>query len=249
LKSRFTKLGIKQTIQLSWMDKVVKMLLSDMSQKDIRQDLDEFLCTQKQSGGIGERGKDAYIMAISILACWFAPAEDLLNFRDKLLEQAKVLPQKQWIVLHWAIISVTYPFWFNVARQAGRLFNLQDQITQPQIFNRLKEQYGDRETVVRNARYAVRSMVAWGVIEDTAVKGRYREVIKPAELDELQTVLLIEAGLRANPEGKMALANLLSEPAFFPFKLHPVSGVRISQYSNDIDVIRYGMTEDLLKLK
>ena len=74
---------------------------------------------------------------------------------------ASKLQQKQWLPLHSAILSAAYPFWFNVATQTGRLLKLQEQITQHQIFNRLKEQYGDRETVSRNARYTIRSFVAW----------------------------------------------------------------------------------------
>ena len=41
-------------------------------------------------------------------------------------------------------------------------------LTQVQIFNRLKALYGDRETVARNARYAVRSFVAWRVLKDSS---------------------------------------------------------------------------------
>lgn len=246
--SRFTKLGIKQTIQLSWMDRVLKMVLAGATEQEIRADLHEFLSTQKQSGGVGERGKVSYAMAISILACWFAPSSELIAFRDRLLEEVKTRPQKDWVVLHWAIISASYPFWFSVARQVGRLFNLQDQITQPQIFNRLKEQYGDRETVARNARYAVRSMVAWSAIEDTDVKGRYQACKKPVELDLPLTALLIESALHTIPDGKSTLSNILSEPALFYFKLYPLSTAQLTDLSETIQVSRFGMGDDYLKL-
>ena len=39
------------------MDRVLQMLLAGMSEADIRQDLDSYLSSQKQSGGIGERGE------------------------------------------------------------------------------------------------------------------------------------------------------------------------------------------------
>ena len=67
MSKRHQKLGIKQTVQRHWMDRVVQMLLAGMSEKEIRVDLNDYLSTQKQSGGIGERGKDTYGMAISLL--------------------------------------------------------------------------------------------------------------------------------------------------------------------------------------
>ena len=93
---------------------------------------------------------------------------------------------------------------------------MQDQITQAQVFSRLKEQYGDRETVARNARYAIRSFVAWGLLEDSKVKGCY-EQCKPMGISEPNlTILLYEAALYVDKEGKAAtLYGVSSIPSAF----------------------------------
>lgn len=249
MNSRHKKLGIKQTIRKEWMDKVVHMLLAGTAEADIRLSLDEYLSTQKQSGGVGERGKKTYGMAISVLAAWFAPNKDLLAFRDEALAQARGLYADMWLPLHWALISASYPFWFHVAQQVGRLLNLQDQITQPQVFNRLKEQYGDRETVARNARYTVRSFVAWGVLKDSAKKGCYEKAAPIGLYDEKVTGLLYEAALHALPEGKAALGLLTNSPAFFPFQLPLISGSALSQTNKRLDTVRFGLDDEFLKLK
>jgi hypothetical protein len=249
MNRRHDKLGIKQTIQKHWMDYVVQMMLAGLNEKAIRAELDEFLATQKQSGGTGERGKKTYGMAISILASWFAPHKDLTPFRDHALELIRHENIKNWLPYHWSVISASYPFWFNVAKQTGRLFNLQDQITQVQVFSRLKEQYGDRETVARNSRYVIRSFVAWGVLEDSKVKGCY-EQCKPMGISEPNlAILLYEAALYAHKEGKAALGFLKNSPAFFPFRLPVLTGDYISQQSKTIDVVRYGLDDELLKLR
>ena len=173
-ENRHDKIGIKQTIQRHWMDRVLRMLLAGLSETEIRNDLIEYLATQKQSGGIGERGDKTYRIAIGMLGSWFSPLKELSEFRDESLEMARILPEKMILPLHWAVISASYPFWFKVAEQVGRLLNLQDQVTQLQIFGRLKELYGDRETVARNARYTVRSFVAWQVLKDSLTKGSYK---------------------------------------------------------------------------
>lgn len=246
--TRHEKLGIKQTLQKPWMDKTVQMMLAGLPVKEIRAELDEYLSTQKQSGGFGERGKKTYGMAISLLAAWFSPDVDLVNFRNDALKLARSMPVSDWLPLHWAVISASYPFWFNVAKQTGRLLNLQDQITQPQIFNRLKEQYGDRETVARNSRYAVRSFVAWGVLKDSDTKGCYEKAASVGIVDPSLATLMFESALLANPEGKGALGTILSNPAFFPFQLPMITGDFISLCSSRIEVLRYGLDDELLKL-
>lgn len=246
---RHEKLGIKQTIQINWMDRVVQMLLAGMTEAEIRKDLDEFLSTQKPSGGRGSRGKKTYSMAISLLSSWFAKDRELEDFCGKALDLAKNTDSSSWLPLHWAVMSASYPFWFNVAQQVGRLLNLQDQITQKQIFNRLKEQYGDRETVARNARYTVRSFVAWNILEDSNKKGCYeladRYVVNNHEI----AVLLLEAALHATPDGKCSLGLLLNNPGLFPFKIPLMTGGYIAQKANDIDVLRYGFDDEVLSLK
>lgn len=246
--SRLNKLGIKQTIQKSWMDRVLNMMLAGMSESEIRKDLDCFLATQKQSGGIGERGKKTYGIAISILACWFDPDESIKKLRDKAFNIAKKTAPYEWLPLHWAVISAAYPFWYNVAQQVGRILNLQDRVTQKQVFNRVKENYGDRETVARNARYTVRSFIAWSVLNDSPVKGSY-EKNTPFIINHSETaVLLLEAALHTRPEGKGILHVLLKDPALFPFSLPNITADMISQGNNQIEVINNGLEHYLLKL-
>ncbi|AKB19632.1 hypothetical protein [Methanosarcina sp. WWM596] len=246
---RHEKIGIKQVIRLEWMDYVLNMLLAGMGPESIRVELKSYLADKKQSGGTGERGEKTYLMAIGPLSAWFDPEPELVDFRDHALMMASKLQQKQWLLLHWAILSAAYPFWFSVAKQTGRLLNLQEKVTQRQIFDRLIEQYGDRETVSRNARYSIRSFVAWGVLKDTESKGSYEKSDTLLIQDKDLVILLLEASLYATPEGKGALGLLINSPAFFPFEFTMLTGDLIVKKAPGIDVVRHGLDDELLKLK
>jgi hypothetical protein len=216
-KSHFDKLGIKQVIRIEWMDRCLSLLLSGMSPSDIRKDLITYLADKKQSGGLGERGEKTYTMAIYILAAWYDPIPELIDFRNNLLKQAKKSGVESWFPLHWALMIATYPLWYNVALQTGRILALQERVTQKQIFDRLIEHYGDRETVLRNARYTVRSFVAWGALNDTDIKGIYQKG-NPIPVSEPEIIaLLIEAILLSIPNNKASLRSLINSPALFPF--------------------------------
>ena len=249
MRKRHTKLGIKQTIQKHWMDYTIQLMLSGLSEFEIRSELDSFLSSQKQSGGVGERGKKTYGMAISILASWFSPENDLVIFRDQALKLLKKASPEMWLPYHFAIISASYPFWFNVAKQTGKLLNLQEHVTQKQVFSRLKEQYGDRETVARNARYTIRSFIAWGILCETDIKGCYTKNTKIIVNDIDSTILLFTAALHANSEGKGTIDFIINNPAFFAFSLPVITSDYIAQESSCIEVIHSGFNEELLKLK
>jgi hypothetical protein len=179
---------------------------------------------------------------------WVAPEPELIDLRDTALAMLREHPSCA-LAAHWAMVAAAYPFWFNVALQTGRLLNLQDQVTQSQIVNRLKGQYGDRQTVSRYARFVIRSFVAWGVLIDSAAKGCYGKAELLTIADQGLVLLLFESALQATPEGKSALGLLSRTPAFFPFQLPIVTGDLIAQRAPRIEVVRYGLDDELLKLK
>ena len=248
--TRHEKIGIKQLIRLEWMDAALELLLAGMSADAIRAELKAYLADKKPEGGTGKRGANAYIMTVSILMqTWIEPEETLLALRDSLLQGIQSLPRHERLPYHWAMMSAAYPFWFHVARQTGRLFNLQDQVTQKQILTRTKEQYGDRQTVSRYGRFVVRSFVAWGVLRDTEAKGCYVKAKAKALTDQQLAFLLLESVLHALPEGKGTLSMLSNTPGLFPFQLPDVTGKIISQFNPRIDVSQTaGFDDQMLAL-
>lgn len=249
MANRFEKLGIKQTIQKVWMDRVLHLLISGISEKDIRKDLLAMISATEKKDGRAQRSGNTCQMVISVLAAWFKPQENLLDFRNRALDIARKTPCSDWLPLHWAIISAAYPFWFNTAVQAGRLFKLQGKVTPKQIIDRLKEQYGDRESVARYARYTTRSFVAWGVLTDSASRGCY-ELCPTQTVDStVLAALLLEAALLARPEGRSSLANLISSPGFFPFNLPVITGDFMAQVSPAVSTSRYNVDEEILQIK
>ena len=148
---RHESIGIKQVIRFDWMQKTVNLLLAGLDATKIRQELHEFLADKKGNGSKGERSDQTRTFAVNnLMKIWVSPDSELILLRDASLSSLRensLMP----LAVHWGMISAVYPFWFNVARQTGRLLALQEQVTQMQIIGRMKEQYGDRQTVSRYA--------------------------------------------------------------------------------------------------
>ena len=246
---RHEAIGIKQAIRFEWMQKTANLLLAGLDAKTIRQELHEFLSDRKGNGSQGEGSDQTRTFVVdNLMKTWVSPDPVLVPFRDAALAFLREHPSMS-LAVHWGMISAVYPFWFNVARQTGRLLALQDQVAHTQIINRLKEQYGDRQTVSRCAQYVIRSFVAWGALKDSEAKGCYEKAAPVSVADSNLAILMFEAALHATTEGKGALGLLLNNPAFFPFQLPVMSGDFVSQRSARIDVVRNGLDDELLKLK
>lgn len=246
---RHAAIGIKQAIRFEWMQKATNLLLVGIDAKTIRQELHEFLADRKGNGSEGERSDKTRTFVVSnLMKIWVAPDPELIPFRDASLGFLRENPSMA-LAVHWGMVSAVYPFWFNVARQTGRLLALQNQVTQTQIINRLKEQYGDRQTVSRYARFVIRSFVAWGALKDSEAKGCYENAAPVSIAEPTLAILMFESALLATSEAKGALGLIQNNPAFFPFELPVMNGDFVSQHSSRIDVARYGLDDEFLKLR
>ena len=107
----------------------------------------------------------------------------------------------------------------------------------------------DRSTVSRYARYVIRSFVAWGVLKDAEAKGCYEKLVPMNLADHNLVMLMFEAVLHTTPEGQGVLSLLLNHPAFFPFHLSVMTGASIAQHSDRIEVVRYGLDDEMLKMR
>ena len=249
MANRHETIGIKQVIRLEWMQKAANLLLVGLEAKAVRKELHEFLSNKRGNGSEGVRSDLTRTFVVdNLMKVWGSQDPNLTSFRKESLTYLRENPSMA-LAVHWGMISAVYPFWYNVARQSGRLLALQNQVTQTQIVRRLKEQYGDRQTISRYAQYVIRSFVAWGALEDTDFRGCYRKASTVRIADVNLAILMFESALLATSEAKCPLGLLLNNPALFPFQLPVMTGDYVSQRSDRIGVVRFGLDDELVKLK
>jgi hypothetical protein len=143
----------------------------------------------------------------------------------------------------------TYPFWGAVATSVGRLLRLQGTAAAAHVQRRVREQYGERDTVSRAARRVLRAFADWGVLAETAEKGVYQQGLSKTISDPGLIAWLVEASLHASPNASAPLRTLLDTPALFPFRLAQVSAPQLAASSARIEAIRHGFEDDIVVLK
>lgn len=101
--SRYEKLGFKVILEREWLDLSVNLMLQRKSVKEIRETLQHTISSS------GKRSELTTKFAVQILRAWFDPDDDLVLFRDQLLDHIQTMPQEQWPILHWACLTASYP--------------------------------------------------------------------------------------------------------------------------------------------
>jgi hypothetical protein len=233
------------------MDRTLSLVLAGYSEFEIREQLDRYLSTQQQSGGEGEpRNKATYGMSLSLLSCWFRKEPELEYFRKALLEQANRVEQKDWLPFHWAMLAASYPYFAWVNEHIGRLFSMQDSITSRQVYERMKQTFGDKEMVARNTRYVVRTLVSWGLLEEEKEKkGQYRTPLAYQIQDSRVTELLLEGLLLAIPEERCEWNALLRHRALYGFSIDYISPQELARLSNTrVTLSQVGLTTGMVMI-
>ncbi len=170
MNNRTNQIGFSQRVRLEWLETTANLVLAGNNRAAVSEALQELLKDKVSVGGKAERGNREKIITI-LMKVWHNVPLELAALRTDGLELLKRLPGTDRVAVHWGMVMAVYPFWAAVAGHTGRFLNLQGSAAAAHIQQRIREQYGERETVSRAARRVLRSYIDWGVLGETETKG------------------------------------------------------------------------------
>lgn len=248
MTSRTDQIGFSQRVRLEWLEQTANLVLAGNDKAAVNNALQDLLKDKVSVGGLAVRGNREKIITI-LLKTWLTVPNRLEVLRDAGLELLKRAPRPDHLTIHWGMVMAVYPFWSGAAVHVGRLLRLQGCAAAAQVQRRVREQFGERETVSRAVRRVLRSYLDWGVLQETGKKGVYRTGTTLAVDDSRLIAWLIEALLHAKANGSAPLKDLIDNPCFFPFRITPIHTARLVAASSSLDVLRHGLDDDLIVLK
>lgn len=248
MSDRTKQIGFSQRVRLEWLDQTANLVLAGNDKVAINGALQGLLKDKVSIGGEADRGAREKIITI-LLKVWVSVSADLQPLRNRGLALLEGFPQPDHLAVHWGMTMAVYSFWADVATQVGRLLKLQGSVAAAHVQRRLREQYGERETVSRAVRRVLRSYLDWGVLCESGKRGIYSPGSVSSVDDERLIAWLIEAGLHALPSGSAPLKELIASPIFFPFQLKPIYQEALMGLSDSLDVVRHSLDDDLVLLK
>lgn len=246
--NRFTQVGLDRLVRLVWLEKVSSLVLAGNEAHSIKMvlqnDLQGMFCSQRTD----VRGSLDKTITI-LMKVWLTVPHQIKLFRDDGVELLKHSPHSEHLAIHWGMLMATYPFWSGVAIQVGRLLKLQGSVTAAHVQRRVREQYGERETVSRRARYVLRSYLDWGVLIESGTKGVYKAGV-PLIVDDIHlTAWLVEASLLARENKTAPLNEIIEGPNLFPFKFNKFSADTLVSHTSRLEILRHGLDNALIMLR
>ena len=248
MKNRAMQVGIDRMIRLAWLERTASLVLGGNTKTEIKKALQHDLCDSFQSGVTAARGSLDKTITI-LMKVWLTTPHELRGLRDTGLEFLKRTPQQDRIIIHWGMLMAVYPFWANVASQTGRLLKLQGTAGAAHVQRRVREQYGERETVSRAAQRVLRSFVDWDVLHESGVAGVYEPLPTMVVSDRDVAAWLIETVVLSRTNGPITLKNLFESVSLFPFKVAQISSDELISATSRLDVIRHNLDEEMVVLK
>jgi hypothetical protein len=247
MNSRANQIGFSQRVRLEWLEQTANLVLAGNDRLAINDVLQDLLREKVSVGGEAERGNREKIITI-LLKVWLTVPLELDALRIDGLELLKHLPHRDHLAVHWGMVMAVYPFWAAVAANVGRLLKLQSSAAATHVQRRMREQYGERETVSRAARRVLRSYKDWGVLSETDKKGIYGQGLSLA-IDEPELVSwLIEASLHARENGAAPVKDIIGSPSLFPFRIAQIGAISSLTVSSRLELLRHGLDDDLILL-
>jgi hypothetical protein len=248
MNNRQKQIGFSQRIRLEWLQHTANLILAGNGNDAVNSSLQELLKDKVSVGGKAVRGTREKVITI-LIKIWLNVPGELETLRDDGLELLKDLPRKNHTAVHWGQACAVYPFWAAVAANTGRLLRLQGTAAAAHVQRRVREQYGERETVSRAARRVISSFVDWGVLTGTKEKGIYSQGDTYSIDDPKLIAWLIEASLHARSNSSAAIKDLLDSTSLFPFRLMHVPAEHLVSMSPRLDLLRHGLDDDLVMLR
>lgn len=245
--NRRKQIGFSQRIQLEWLEQTATLFLAGNTRQQIHSTLQDILKDELSVGSDARWGNREKAITI-LLNIWVSVPKDITALRDDGLELMRQLPVQDHFPLHWGISMAAYPFFGAVAETVGRLLQLQGTVGASQVQRRLREQFGERETVSRAARRILRCFIDWGVLQDTAEKGVYKPAPERTIEDARVAAWLIEATLVASDSHSKPLQAIIQSPALFPFSLGFPGTTQLAD-NNRLELSRQGLDVDMVSLR
>lgn len=245
--SRSNKVGFDRFIRLEWLDQVAGLAANGASRSDIAAALDADLRAAFPTAGEGSRNARDKVLTV-LLCTWAIVPLNVVGFRDDGLGLLRSSTSSSTLAIHWGMLLAAYPFFGEVASTAGSLLRLQGSFSAGQLQRRMRERYGERETVVRAARRVLQSMADWGALAEPGEHGIYSETPFRIDVDASLSPWLIEAALRGDRALASSFTALLRKPSLFPLNLN---GLKVGQLAGNsrLEIVRQSLDDDLVLLR
>jgi hypothetical protein len=206
------KVNFSRHIEQHWLDQTALWVAGKLNKQELHDQINSMLANSINCKvNLGKTRNQ-------LTSIWFNQKDNVLeDFQKFALEQVKDCHDIP-LALHWGLLIAKNKFFADVSRFIGRTTKLNPSFTYAQVQKRMVELYGDTETVKRNLRSVLKTLVDFGVLKRgpaRAYQASARKFTIPNNLNSwLLYALLVSEDVRSR-----SLSDITDDAIWFPFEL------------------------------
>ena len=157
--------GYACSTRLPWLNKAVQMLEENLPEKVYQEKMIEYLSFEIDSPTRLRKTREI------LMNVWYYPSEELEETRKEAIELLDKYPEYAEAI-QYCMLCLTYPVFADVCKIMGKLYEFQEEITNPALKQKLYDDWGERGTLEATTRRITLTLKELGILKNE-VKTRY----------------------------------------------------------------------------
>lgn len=203
--------GYSCSVKLQWLNKAVELLSERLDEKAYKTAMNEYLAFEIDSPTRLRKTREI------LMRVWYYEDEVISPVRKKALE---LIGKKQEyaVPIHLCMLYIAYPVFADVCKYMGKLFNFQEEITNPMVRQKLYDEWGERGSLQATTRRITLTLKEFGSLK-AVTKTRY--AVKPMTVSYEPLVnFMVATAMRADGNSFYSYTAIQDLNVLFPFKYH-----------------------------
>ena len=201
--------GYACSIRLPWLNKAVQMLEENLPEAEYKEKMNEYLSFEIDSPTRLRKTREI------LMNVWYYPSEEL----DATRTEARTLLDKypeQSAAIQYCMLCLTYPVFADVCKIMGKLFEFQEEVTNPALKQKLYDDWGERGTLEATTRRITWTLKEMDILRNET-KTRYILHKIPVQTEAVLNFVITQ-GMKLDGSSYYSYTELGNLYILFPFK-------------------------------
>lgn len=201
--------GYACSIRLPWLNKAVQMLEENLPEAEYKEKMNEYLSFEIDSPTRLRKTREI------LMNVWYYPSEEL----DATRTEARTLLDKypeQSAAIQYCMLCLTYPVFADVCKIMGKIFEFQEEVTNPALKQKLYDDWGERGTLEATTRRITLTLKEMDILRNET-KTRYILHKIPVQTEAVLNFVITQ-GMKLDGSSYYSYTELGNLYILFPFK-------------------------------
>lgn len=201
--------GLSRNLKLQWLNKVVELASSNLTEQEIKDQLNEYLSFEISSPTNLRKTREI------LMDIWVYENDISNKLREEAISIVRDMPEYA-LVAHWCMMMATYPVFVDMCKLIGRLSEFQYGITLSQIKQKLYDEWGERTTLYHSIDKLISTLKELSVLQ-CEKPGKYH-IVKHEVHNGRISAFMIYAMILVDDSGYYSFTDLSNSVYFYPFQ-------------------------------